>query len=323
MYEVFDLEPEKPETIAGTAVRGIARTGARAVESILGLPGDIIAGARGLITSAGESLKQSLESKLGQQLPGPTEQPEAVKTPFGEIPVPTSKLVREKVTEPIAEKILPKDYLKPVGKYERLSDRIISDVAPLIVGGVSKLGALTIGGLSNLGSFAAKELGFGGKAQEGIKLGTMLITSFATPRLLKNYAKTLPSAQAVKFRKQVDGASKINNFVKKYLTPKNNPLTLLTLGGLGSHFMGLKPLIGAAVGAAKGVYLAGLAEKSLRMLSKNPSLRKYYKNIMIAAAKQKGPTVIKNIANFDKIIKKGIGAKGVGMYEVFDFNQNA
>lgn len=172
-------EPEQ-ESQGGSALRNVARSTARATESVLGLPGDIASGVLGL-TNLG------ISKLTGSQSPLPSS-----------LPIPTSETVKEYVTKPIEKKLLPEGYLEPKGEYEELSDAFVGDVASLLVPLKTKipfqkslLKAGAIAGAGNLASFGAKKLGVGEKGQAGVKIGTMLATSLIGPKSVKNYMNGL------------------------------------------------------------------------------------------------------------------------------------
>ena len=107
---VFILEqrpqvPEEKETLGALTERSLARSGARAAESILGIPGEL------------QSLMQLLGEKGAEALGVPEEVIKKTSkfaplfTPFGKLP--TSTEIKETITEPLTG-----EYLKPRGKIE-------------------------------------------------------------------------------------------------------------------------------------------------------------------------------------------------------------
>lgn len=178
----FQLEPKAPETGIGSVGRNIARTVARAGESALGTPGDILSGVLGL-------------GELGAQKLGATK-----PTIFNEIRqfIPTSETVKKYGTESIA-KFLPQGYLEPQGEYEKLADELVGDFVSFVTPTVGPLkigtkAAAAITGAGNAAKQLAKSVDLGEGAQEGVKLGAMLATSLAGLPKLNAYKDSLYTA---------------------------------------------------------------------------------------------------------------------------------
>lgn len=167
-YEFIDDEPQAQESTGQAIGRGIARSGARAVESIVGMPGDLIALGRDIVSGV-----------TGADLGNRTLLPE-------------SKDIRERVTEPLTG-----DYLKPQGAGEAFLDQIVGEAASLLLpSGVvgkaakagSKLGAAkTIGkaaakataksALANVSGWAAEEMGAGPIGQAAVRIGSVALAN--------------------------------------------------------------------------------------------------------------------------------------------------
>ncbi len=178
----FQLEAEVPETGIQSTTRNIARTVARAGEAALGAPGDIASGLLGIGEFAAK--------KLGATKPTVFEQARKI--------IPTSETVKKYGTDTIA-KYLPEGYLEPQGTYEKLADELVGDFVSFITPAVGplKLGAKTAAKIAGAGSaakFGAQKLDLGEGAQEGVKLGAMLATSFAGQPRLNAYKNSLYDA---------------------------------------------------------------------------------------------------------------------------------
>jgi len=327
--EAVDQQPKPPtnvaqgipqgESTAGAILRNVTRGAARAGESLIGLPGDIEAGVRfigkgiskydpaqyiidGINDGAKKFLGIDLEKtnpanylvdQLKKYIPSPGE---------GQI-LPTSDDVRKGVTE----RLLPKSYAEPQGGWESLADDFISDAVPLMIpikGKIPFARALKAAGAGNLASTFVKKIGGGPKAQAASKVGTVLLTSMGNPFSFKNYVKKLYPTQAANFKKEVDGASKILNFIHKVKMPIGkgasvglNPATAVTIGLLSGK-------VGPATAVMGALYGTGFTERLITMLAKNPNLRKHYVGLLKSAAVENAAMTAKNLANLDEEMKK-------------------
>lgn len=301
---------EPQESMWGTLGRGIVRSGARSVETILGLPGDItegisalVHGARRLVTGREQGpTKIDLSSGLLASINKGIKDLTGYESPFpSTFSIPNSEDIKEYITKPIG-KLLPEKFLEPQNEWERVSDEIISDAIPLLVpikGKIPFAKALKVSGLSNLSSWLAKQFGVEEKGQAVTKLGTTLLTTLGNPFALKKYANTLPKAEAAKFVKEVQESSKILNFISRYTNKAVNPVTGIVLGAY--YGAGVPSALGIA-----GIYGAGVVERTLKAFSRNPALRKHYTSVLNAASKQNATLLIKNIKKLDNAMSKSL-----------------
>jgi len=172
-YELIEDEPQQ-EGIIGKGIRNVARTGARALESVVGLPGDIV----GVMNTVLEGLTKKLN---------PSSKVENIKPPSF---LPGSESLREKVTS----KISPGGYLEPKTDYESLWDSFVGDLAQFVIpigGQVPVKQAIKLSGLGNLAGWGAQQLGYDPSTQAKAKVGTMLLSSLIQPTALKGYVKHL------------------------------------------------------------------------------------------------------------------------------------
>lgn len=91
-------------------------------------------------------------------------------------------------------KALPEGYLKPQGDTEESIQEFASDIGSLMfpLTGATKLGkAAKISGIPNLAKFLTKKLGGSEELQEGVKLGTTLLSTFGMQDSLKTRAKKM------------------------------------------------------------------------------------------------------------------------------------
>ena len=143
------LEPEK-ESLLGTGLRGVARAGARALESVAGLPADIV--------GAGLALSDVASHKLGSLI-GSEKLQKANASKITDY-LPTSSNIRKYGTENI-ERALGTDYLTPRTKGEERFDEYVGDVASFLVpfGGGSRISLKALksaGGTAALGNLAIR-----------------------------------------------------------------------------------------------------------------------------------------------------------------------
>lgn len=195
------------ESFPEAALRNVARTGARGIESLLGLPGDIAQGLLGL-TNIG------LEKFTRQPSPLPRT-----------TPIPTSETIREELTKPIGEAIAP-GYLEPKGTAEEVADAFVSDLIPLLlpVKGKLPLGrALATAGIGSAVGLGTKQLGLSPQTQEKAKVGAMVATSlFGVPNVRKYMEKlydiaeeSIPANARVSTKNLVPNLDKISKSIGK------------------------------------------------------------------------------------------------------------
>src|ERR1700691_1168693 len=154
----YELLPDQ-ESSLGTGLRTLARTGARAVESAAGLPGNLEYQGRGAL---------NLESKAitGKEAVSP------------QTFLPTSQNIRS-LHEPYTG-----EYLKPQGEYEKLGDEVIGDLTSFLVPipglgvGTNVKRAAKLAGLSNLAGFATKKLTGSEAAGDVVKMGALFVPAF-------------------------------------------------------------------------------------------------------------------------------------------------
>jgi arsenate reductase-like glutaredoxin family protein/molybdenum-dependent DNA-binding transcriptional regulator ModE len=163
-----ELPPSGPQTLnpgaptlsgAGNVLRQLGRTAARATESVIGLPGDILSTGLGL----GNAL-------TGNQIPG-------VETIQQYLP--TSENLRNIVTKTFTGQTL-----EPQNEAERIGDELVSDFATFAIPIKGKIPFKSAAAKSILGN-AAGFLGekIGGPIGKGVaKIGTVLGLSFAGGR---------------------------------------------------------------------------------------------------------------------------------------------
>lgn len=168
---------ERPEEegYLASGVRQVARTGARAVETIAGLPGDI----QSIFNAAGEYVGEfagdQLRKLVGKE-PLTEEQKleqrqfmQDVRVPFP----PTSQELRS------GTQALTGEYLEPKGQAEEFADEVVSDLSSMMIPVKGKMPfAKTLGKvlLANAGAEVAKAYA-GEEAGAPTKLGLLFATS--------------------------------------------------------------------------------------------------------------------------------------------------
>lgn len=183
----FFFEDEIKEEVPSSSdlPRHLARGGARAAETALGLPGDLM------------SLPLDLAGGLAKLLGAPEETVEKAKDITKKIVpganVPGSEEIRETITKPLSG-----EALEPRSKGEEIGDEIIGDAVSLFLPGKSPKGLKSVkrllrsfgiaGGATGASELAGK-FGAGEKGKTATKLGSMLFLSslgMAKPRQLTN-----------------------------------------------------------------------------------------------------------------------------------------
>lgn len=168
---------ESSSSLFADPVRNTLRSVSRGGEAFLGLPADLVQGGASIANIA-QTYATGSPSEFLSNIPY----------------IPTSERIRESLTTPLLEKLGGKGYGDPQGKWEEVSDETFSDLGALffpIKGRIPFMGALTRAGLGNLAKLAAKEVGFGEGAQEGIKLATMIATSMGGAKKIKGIAQDM------------------------------------------------------------------------------------------------------------------------------------
>ena len=219
-YSFFKSPVDKSET---NILQDIGRAGARAAESVGGLPGDILSSGLGIGSYATGGSIPSYE-KVQEKLP---------------ISLPTSSQLRKGTQR------LTGDYLEPKTKLQSFGDDIISDLAsyvtPVGILGtgikVGKAAKLAVGG--NIAAQAAKMIGFSEGGQSATKIGFHLLSGFPgtrgklTKEMNDSYTKARASSgnktiAPTKFYKQLEDTLEKTSGVKtadrEFLRDKLIPL---------------------------------------------------------------------------------------------------
>lgn len=190
---------EGSESSIASSGRNILRTGARAAESVIGAPADLVSGiSHGLNWVAGK-------------VPGGKQRTKEVEEFTSKLPTSQNiKKWHEQFTG---------DYLKPQNESQELSDEIFSDAASLLLspnkGGILlKVGkALGLSTAANVAAKGAAELGVGEEGQVGAKMGTLFLTSLLSGRKggVNKYKDSLyDEARALRPEKAVVDTSEFN-----------------------------------------------------------------------------------------------------------------
>lgn len=208
-YRILDELPNssQDESTLGYIGRTGARTLARAAESVVGLPGDIVSGVKGLVNYGVNKLT-------------------GLEGPIGDIALPTSEDIRKHVTKPLTG-----EYLEPQGSGEKFYDRIISDAATLLVPLKTKVpfakaigGALGKSVAGNTAQWAAEQVTDSPLVGAGAKIGAMALAGTVGGRKELNNIKTqsykdafskIPEKAKFDFKPETQKLEKIaNKFIK-------------------------------------------------------------------------------------------------------------
>lgn len=172
----FELIEEK-QPVYKDELRNFARLGARSLETIAGLPGDI--------SNFMDTITNSISSFVFPK--EINEKTEEIKKDLFKIP--GSKAIREKLTNEVFG-----DYLEPQDDWEQFSDDVIQDFTSLIVplGGKMPMGRAILSALGgNLAGKMTKDLGFSESTGDKVKLGSMFFLSSVNPSGVKDYVKNI------------------------------------------------------------------------------------------------------------------------------------
>lgn len=234
----YELLEDLPNTSVGESTAGyIGRTGARTLargtESILGLPGDIASGLRGLAN-------YGINKLTGE------------KNVIPNIPLPTSENVREYVTKPLTG-----EYLEPQGNGEEFYDQIIGDAASLLIPLKGKVpfvkaigGALTRSAAGNTAQWAAEQVTdsplvgatakIGAMALAGTYGGRKELTKLKDQSYKKAYSN-IPAKAKFDFRPEKQKIDKLSQSLlkgdrpdKKFILDRLNAIDNVVEGGKGS-----------------------------------------------------------------------------------------
>lgn len=172
------LKEKKPEEgVVGKAVRRGERYLLRGMESLAGLPGDIIQ----LIRSGAEMMPGGITPEEDLSFVGRLGR-KALEA------VPGSQELRAMGAERFPG-------LEPEGEFERIEDEVVADLAVLalpVKGKIPFARALGQSMVGNIGKEAVQAFGGGDTAQEATKLGLMVFTGmFGKGRGVKNHIKNL------------------------------------------------------------------------------------------------------------------------------------
>jgi len=298
--------PESEENIGQRALRIGARGLVRAGETALGAPGNI---ANAILGGLGSITTDPTYAQKAQEVSGY---------------MPTTEKIREKVTQPLAEKYLPKGYLEPKTEAGETFDWAVNFLTDLLLpaGVLGKIGkikkflpstgikkALQIVIPSSAAGYAAKKLGKSEKTVEKIRFGTALLSSIGNPLALKKYGKFMWPTQREIFLEELEKASKIHNTLNKlpvigYLKSHSVSPTVQSLLGVGYGLIKKSPLAKVAGLGIGSFYALGHIEKVIRMLATNKNLRNAYLTTLKAAARKDTPILLKSIIKLDSIARK-------------------
>lgn len=298
------------ESLPQTLRRNAVRVGSRALETTLGLPGDLIAGAEGL-----------LRSITGFEAPSPTEGPRNVAEQglsvllnrdvrLPQYGVPTSKELRENLIEPLSNLFFgDSSYVKPQSDTEKFVDNVVEDFITLALPGslMQKGGALArraakgfrVAGLSNLVPFLGEKLGLveDEGSKQALKLGSALAFQFLPsvfhPGNISWFSQKLKPADAKSFTNALNVTSKVHEVADSFLKTSgfNHPFSYFLFG----------KKVPMTLMALRG---AGYVEKGLKALNESAALRRYVKLVFQNSLKNNTPLMLRNMRKADNMLQR-------------------
>lgn len=167
-------EPNRLKSIAKESGRHITRSASRAIESLVGLPGDILRTGE-----MGASLLEKGAGKIREKI-GLKPLESATKKPS----IPGSSELRELSTKLFG------DIVKPQSQTESFIDDIVSDASVLAIPVKGKIPFIRSIGTALAGNVAAKGaemLGAGEKGQSAAKLGTFFLSGLTGKGTVKKF----------------------------------------------------------------------------------------------------------------------------------------
>lgn len=174
------------ESYLGKAARVGLGALASGVSGLAGVPRNLVDAANSLINLTRPEMSDEVRQNL-------KEHPELESFATGNI-IPTSLTPSGSQVKETIGKVLPEEYLKPQGDTEESIQEFASDVGSLLfpLGGTTKFGKVAkLAGVPNLAKFLTKKLGGSEGLQEGVKLGTTLLSAFGMQDSLKERAKQM------------------------------------------------------------------------------------------------------------------------------------
>lgn len=297
------------ESIPQSLGRNALRLGARALETTLGLPGDLLAGAEGLIrsitgfeTPTAEGPRNVAEQGLSVLLDRNVRLPQ-----YG---VPTSTELRENLIEPLSNLFFgDSSYTQPQSDTERFVDNVVQDFITLALPGslMKKGGTLArqaiksfkVAGLSNLVPFLGEKLGLieDEGTKNAVKLGSALafqfIPSVLHPGNISWFSQKLKPADAKNFMNALNVTSRVHQAADSFLKTSgfNHPFSYFLFG----------KKVPMTLMALRG---AGYVEKGLRALNESPALRRYVKLVFQNSLKNNTPLMLRNMRKADITLQR-------------------
>lgn len=210
LVSVEDRKKENQEGWGKYLGRTAARTGSRVVETLAGLPGDIVQAAKSLPELPSFGQQESFIQKAGK--------PYAEK--FAEA-IPTSNEIRD-----YSQQIFG-DLVSPHGEGEKFADDIVSDFTLLalpVKGKIPFARALGTSVAGNLGKETVKKFGGSENAQNLTKLGIMMTAGLIgresakkfTSKLHDNYRSMIPETATIKTTNQfIEGLENLAKEMEK------------------------------------------------------------------------------------------------------------
>jgi hypothetical protein len=278
-FQFVDEEPAQlSESSDASVLRHGARTLARAGETALGLPGEIV----NLGLSGANLAHRGLTGEWSPTI-------ETAKKY-----VPTTETARKYITEPLEKSVLPEGYLTPKGQYEQLADDFVSDLVSIITpaGALGALGkgaklakgavasAAAVSGLGNIAGWATKKLGASQQAADTVKAGTMLGVSLgglprmrdAASKLYDKVENLVPATLEVSTKPLSDVIKPIEKLIAPHASTKGGKALSDYLNDTFKSIANPKGIKKPTFGPAKLKDIIELDKGFNKVVSQNPSI---------------------------------------------------
>ena len=181
-----DKRSPEGESYLGKAARVGIGALASGIGGLAGVPRSILDAANSAINLTRPEMTDDVRRNLEAH-------PDLASFATGNV-IPTGLTPSSEDVKQTIGKALPEGYLKPQGDTEESIQEFASDIGSLMfpLAGATKLGkAAKISGVPNLAKFLTKKLGGSEELQEGVKIGTTLLSAFGMQDSLKARAKKM------------------------------------------------------------------------------------------------------------------------------------
>jgi hypothetical protein len=236
-----EIPQQQPKPSGRNILHNLGGLAARGAEAILGVPGDVLHGAKSVGDFLGSLIPEppiSLPKTQSPLLIGAKKVAQKVSPSFAEN-IPTSI---EDVPSSLTTQNLRKDTqhltgeaFEPEGELEKNAQEFTTTFAPLLLGNPTKIlskipSAAKIAGAGQLAKWASQDLPIPEWGKEALKTGAMLVTSYLGQPNAEKYAKNLYKTveknispeSSVPFNKIIPDIRKIRDTIERSAIPKKD-----------------------------------------------------------------------------------------------------